>query len=75
MKTCSQHSPCDRPANGHAKEAMLPLQGDSHDKSGSGDVSAGANSRDLPSNFLTEKYRGSTNPNYSVCAFVLLEAN
>lgn len=26
MKTCSEHPPCDRPANGRTKEAMLPLQ-------------------------------------------------
>lgn len=75
MQTCSEHPPCDRPANGRTKEAMLPLQGDSHDRLSSGDVSAVADSRDIPANLLTRKSTGSANPNYSVCAFVLVESN
>lgn len=75
MKPCSEHPPCDRPANGHAKEGKLPLQGDSHDRLASGDVSAVADAKDLPANLQTRKYTGSANPNYSVCAFVLPEPN
>lgn len=73
MKTCSQHHRRDRPANGHTKAAMLPLQGGS--SLDMGDVSAIADARDLLANLLTRNYTGRTNPNYSVHAFVLPEPN
>lgn len=72
VKACSQHSPRDRPSNGHTKRAMQPLQGDRHDRSASGDVSADTNSRDLPAN---EEIQRKCKCKCLVCTSVLLEPN